>query len=261
MSSKKIFQTKNYQMFQRSDDNRPADMSKHKKLEDSMRAYGFLSCFPIAVVRNNGHLIVKDGQHRLMIAESLGLPVSYVEETVDFDIAKVNSAAKGWALRDYADMYAANGVSSYREGLAFAQQHKIPIGMAFSLLAGTTSFNNCYNSFLDGSFKVKDRKWAEAVADIYAPVVALCPRLKNARFIEACMSVCRVKDFNAKRLIQGAERARHLLVPYATKDACLDMIEEIYNFGRRDLVGLKTAALMAMRDRNPSAKKGEGDAA
>ena len=260
MSSKKIQSTKNYRLFTRhSNENRPLDLRKHKKLLESMKLYGFLESFPIVCTRDgDGNLIVKDGQHRLAIAETLGLPVHWVDEKVDFDVAVVNSTAKVWALRDYAQKHAANGIKAYQEGLDFSEQHGLSVGLAFALLAGTISFNNCQEQFIDGVFKVKDRAWAESVAGIYGPLVTMAPAIKNARLIEACMAVCRVPEFDPKRLLANTERCREKLIAYSTKDAYLDMLETIYNFGRVKLVGLKVAATMAMRERNVIGKPKKG---
>jgi hypothetical protein len=247
----KINVTKNYRLFSRSDDNRPLDMKKHKKLFQSMKRYGFLNDFPIACRRDdNKHLVVKDGQHRLAIAETLGLPVYWVEGAVDFDVAVVNGTAKIWHLRDYATKFATNGNQDYQKGLAFAEAHKLPLGTAFSLLAGTTSWTNVQSAFFDGDFKIKDQQWANAVAGIYGPMTEMSAVLRNARFVEACMAVCRIKEFDATRLLQNAHRCREKLVAYSTKDAYLDMLEDIYNFGRKHLLGLKAAAIMAMRERS-----------
>lgn len=257
MAILKIRSTKNYRLFERhSNENRPLDMTKHRGLLNSMKRYGFLQCFPIVAHGNgNGKLIVKDGQHRLVAAETLGLPVHYVEADIDFDIATVNNAARTWTLADYAHKHAANGIESYREGIEFAELHRLAIGTAFALLAGTTSWGNVKNAFIEGRFEVRDREWADAVAAIYVPMLRMSPKLRNARFVEACMAICRVPDFDAKRLLSGAERCREKLVPYSTRDAYLDMLEVIYNFGRHQLVGLKAAALMAMRERNFAAKQ------
>lgn len=250
-TSKKIQATKNYRLFARSDENRPMDPKKHRKLETSMKLYGFLKCFPVVCFRDkNGSLIVKDGQHRLAFAESLGLTVYWVEEDVDFDVALVNCTAKTWQLKDYAQKHAANGKTAYRDGLDFAEAHGVSIGTAFALLAGQTSISNIWEGFVSGAFKVKDRAWADSVAGIYGPLVALSGSLNNKRFIEACMAVCRVPEFDGKRLIANAERCREKLVPFSTRDAYLDMLETIYNFGRKSLVGLRSAAMMAMRERN-----------
>jgi hypothetical protein len=137
LTGRKVNVTRDYRLFSRSMDNRIVKLKKHKTLERSMKQYGFLSCFPIICYRDeHKKLIVKDGQHRLAFAESLGLPVYWIEQDVDFDVAIVNSTAKVWAVRDYAEKYAANGLNDYQEGLEFADSHKLSVGNAFALLAG-----------------------------------------------------------------------------------------------------------------------------
>lgn len=249
---KKILNTRNYRLFETSSgENRPLDIKKHRKLEESMKKYGFLEVFPIVVHRNgNDRLVVKDGQHRLAVAEKLGLTVYYVEDKANFDVAEVNIATKLWVLKDYAMKYAANGVKSYQEGLEFAEQYDLPIGTAFTLLGGTMGSSTHYVQFYGGAFKVKDRPWADAVAGIYAPLVALSKAVRNTKMLEACMAVCRVPDFDPKRLLRSAERCREKLIPYSTRDAYLQMLEDIYNFHQSRLVGLKVAATMVMRERN-----------
>jgi hypothetical protein len=243
--------TRDYRLFVRSTDNRVTDLKKHRRLKESMEQYGFLPSFPI-VCHKNGSSIrqVKDGQHRLAIAESLGLPVWYVDEEVDFDVARVNSTAKVWTTQDYALKFSNNGVAAYTEGLEFAKQYKLPVGIAFAMLGGTTHFKNVDPAYVNGQFKVKDRAWANDVAGIYAPMVEMAPRLRNKAFLSACMAACRVSEFEAKRLLQNASRCREKLVNYSTRDACLSMLEEVYNFGRSKLFGLKTAAEMTMRERS-----------
>ncbi len=256
MPSPKIQATKNYALFSRSAQNRDTDIKRHKGLMRSMQKYGFLPCFPIVCTRDkNGGMEVKEGQHRLAIAQSLGIQVWYVVVDTDFDVAEINNTAKGWKLRDYAEVHARNGVAAYEDGLRFADEYKLTIGTAFSLLAGTTCRRQYMPSFIAGTFKVKDRTWAASVAGIYAPLLGMAKCLRTARFVEACMAVCRVKGFDQKRLIGGAERCREKLVAYSTRDAYLDMLEQLYNFGRRELVPLKTLALTAMRDRSSVAKK------
>lgn len=253
MTARKISCTKNYRLFDRhSNENRPVDLARHKKLYDSMRLHGFLSCFPIVITRNrSGNMIVKDGQHRLAIAEQLGLPIFYIESDQDFDIAVVNSTAKVWVLRDYARKFSANGKSDYEEGLRFADSHRLPIGTAFALLSGTTSFTNVQDEFVSGKWKVRDQAWADSVAGIYVPLVEISSLLKSQRFIEACMAVCRVSEFNGERLIRNAQRCREKLINYSTRDGFLSMAEEVYNFGHKHMVGLKSLAVMAMRQRSP----------
>lgn len=251
--AKSILSTKNYRLFDyNTGQNRLLNIEEHKGLLESMKEYGFLACFPIVVTRNGGdRLLVIDGQHRLAFAEKLGLPVYYVEDKTNFDVAKINISTKIWIPKDYAQKFAASGIKSYQEGLAFSEEHRLPVGVAFALLGGVVTYTTISDQFKSGAFKVKDRAWADAVAGIYAPLVKMSSALRrNTRLLEACMAVCRVPDFDSKRLLRGAALCREKLVPYSTKDAYLDMLEDVYNFRRQHLVGLKAAATMAMRDRN-----------
>jgi len=256
--SERLLSTRNYGLFKSNHgDNRLLNLEEHNGLLASMKEYGFLKSFPISVVNNgNGKLVVKDGQHRLAFAEKLGLTVYYVEEKVNFDVAKVNKSTKIWVPKDYAQKFAASGVKSYQEGLEFAEQYKLPIGIAFSLLAGYTEYTNVKEHFKNGTFKIRDKAWAEAVASVYTALVALSKAVRGSRLLEACMAVCRVPDFDAKRLLRGAELCREKLVPYSQRDAYLEMLEGIYNFRRQQLVGLKSAAIMAMRERNVAKSNG-----
>lgn len=252
----KIVNTRNYRLFDNDGENRPLDVATHKNLTQSMRAYGFLPCFPIIVVRDGNKLIVKDGQHRLAIAETLGLPVYYVEVKTSFDIARINNTAKNWIPRDYARKFSTNGVKAYEEGIEFANQHKLALTTAFALLAGTTHFSNCQHLFYSGAFKVKDREYADRVAGLYTPLVKLSPALrKNTRLLEACMAVSRVEDFDAERLLRNAKRCPEKLMSYSTREAYLEMLEDVYNFRHQKLVGLKAAATMVMRERSAAKPK------
>jgi hypothetical protein len=256
---RKIMSTKNYRLFGRSGDNRDLDLKKHRSLYESMKKYGFLSSFPIVCVRDaTKHLVVKDGQHRLAFAEELGLPVWYVVADTDFDVAEINSTPKTWTLYDYARKFAANGLTAYHDGLEFVEIHRLPIGTAFALLAGNTCFTNVRNEFVSGAFVIKDRQWADDVASLYSKMVHTSSNVKSVRFMEACMAVCRVSDFDHDRMVRGAVRCRDKLVSYSTRDAYLDMLEEIYNYGRKQLVSLKLPAIQAMRDRNPTNGKVNG---
>jgi hypothetical protein len=257
MSAKKINTTRNYGMFVVSADNRDVDVARHKSLRASMETYGFLMSFPLSCVRNaRNELVVRDGQNRLAIAEQLGLPGWWVEEEVDYDVARVASTPKAWTPKDYARKYARVGNKAYLDGLMFAEKHAIHVGTAFALLGGTTTFSNIAREFVAGAFRVKDRKWADAVADVYTQLTRLGPRMKGTRLIQACMAVCRAPGFDPKRLVAGADRRRDKLSAYATRDAYLGMLEEVYNYGRKVTVPLKHDALNAMRSRDPSVERG-----
>lgn len=258
MATTKIQATKNYALFNRIEgENRPLEPDKRRRLRDSMKRYGFLKCFPIVCYRDkDGKLVVKDGQHRLTIAQELGLTIWWVEETTDFDVAITNSAQKGWAPRDYAMKWAASGHVAYQDIIDFAERFSIGMSTSAALLGGTIFFSNISHAFYQGTFKVKDRAWAESVGGLYMQMCAIGPALKNNHFLAACMAVCRVPDFEPKRLISGAERLREKLVAYYNRESYLDVLETLYNHNRNrgNLRPLKLPALAVMRERRDVAQ-------
>ena len=169
---------------------------------------------------------------------------------MDYDIGTVNCTQEKWVVRDFAMMFASKGKTAYQVGLDFAAAHGLPIGTAFSLLAGTTNWSNVRSHFTNGTFKVRDGAWAAAVASIYVALVQVSPEMKGARLMEACMAVCRIASFDPTRLISGAKRCRDKMVAYPTRDAYLELLEVAYNYGRKQLFPLKNEAVMAMRARN-----------
>jgi hypothetical protein len=250
MSSLKINSTKNYRLFTRSSDNRDTNPGRRRRLKLSMQKYGFLPYFPIVCKRVDGKLVVMEGQHRLAIAETLGIAVHWVEADKDFDIAEVNSTAEVWRVRDYAEKFSKNGLTAYTDGLEFAKTHRLPITIAFALLSGNATWSSVVGQFISGAFKIKDRPYAEMVAGLYGPLTALSPDIKNARCLQACIAVCRVKEFEPGRLIHGATKCREKLVSYSTREAYLGLFEELYNFNRQRLFGLRAAATQVMRSRS-----------
>jgi hypothetical protein len=255
----KLNVTKDYRLFHRDSENRNFYAKKHRKLFESMKNYGFLRSHPISCIRDSkGKLHVKDGQHRLAFAEVLNLPVYWVEEVVDYDIAAINTTGVSWNTKDYAEKFAAQGSKPYIDGLAFAERHGLPVGIAFSILSGNTGFSNISTEFKTGKFTIRDWQWAETVASVYGPLGALEPKIRNARFLEACMQVTRVAGFDSKRMVEGAERCRELLVQYSSRESYVEMLEKIYNFRKSKLVPLKVLATMAMRERNAAHKSKNG---
>ena len=249
--------TKDYDLFQRSEHNRDTTMAGRKKLVASMEKYGFIPSFPVVVRRDaDGKLVVVDGQHRLLIARHLGLPVYFVEESAEFVTAEVNDAMRTWGLSDYVQTWARNGNKDYVEAQEFARRHGIAIGKACSILGGTVSTGNVDSQIRSGTFKVKDREWAEAVATLYTAVCKLSKDISKTRFLEACMAVTRVKGFDLSRMTSGAKKCREKLAGYSTRDGNLEMLEEVYNYGRKQMFGLKVAALMALRDRKDATLAG-----
>jgi hypothetical protein len=251
----KLNVTKDYRLFHRPDDadNRDAAPKRWKRLRASMQRYGFLPDRPISCYRDaTKTLWVKDGQHRLIFAEELALPVYWIETPVDYDVGIVGATGEKWLPIDHARRYAARGNPHYRAVLALHTDFGISPNTAAGLLAGQTSGSNVSRAFEDGTYEATDQTFGITVATLYRSIYTKHPTLKHNCLLMALAACCRAPLFDAGRLLQNLTRCRAKVAEYSTRDAFLDMLEEIYNYGRHELYPLKIAAMQAMKERQPT---------
>lgn len=243
--------SKDYSRFVRSEENRIVDIAKRKRLETSMRKHGFIPSLAISVqkIPGSNKFLVREGQHRLAMSEKLGIEFYYIEDDTEFDIASVNAASKVWDMKDYAMRFAASGNEDYAEALEFAERYRVTVGTACMLLAGASGFKAIAESFREGSFKVKEREWAEKVAELHQALYKQSKAARNNACLMACMAVCRVPGFSVARMVRNIKKCPEKIVSYSTRDAFLGMLEEIYNWRVRttNMVPLKLQAVQALR--------------
>jgi hypothetical protein len=250
-----ITATKNYTIFDRSRENRPVNLSNRHRLRESMNEYGWLKAFPMFAQRAaNGRLVIIDGQHRFEIAKELGIAVCYIVDETEVDVVKLQGGAS-WVPKDYAGSFAQRGFKDYERVIEFADRHRIPLSTAAALLAGTVSFGNVAAAFRNGSYKVKDELFADQVATIFSLMHSYGRFTSKQSYVDAIASCCRADGFNVRRFVNNMKRCPEKLQPYATRDAVLAMMEDIYNYGQGNRFGLKAAAENAMRVRNPNGAK------
>lgn len=238
-----VLKTTNYDLFTRSSENRKKKISKHKKLGDSLDIHGFLPAYPIVVRQTSGkRLEVLDGQHRLHFAAIKDLPVYYLvlPPNQEFNVPVINDTQKPWSVEDYADWWKEDN-EDYQRAWDFSDKYKLPIGTAFALLCDNTSISQFKEDFCLGNFSITHEQQAEEIADLYNSIRGLSKELKST-FLNALAEVCKLPYFDKERLLKGAMRNRELLVGYNTKDRCLLMLEEIYNYGRADKKPLRIDA-------------------
>jgi hypothetical protein len=245
--------TKDYSLFSVSDVNRGVDGNHLRKLEISMKEYGWIPAFPMLVHRTKRGLEIVDGQHRFYVAKNLGISMWFVETENGFDVAKINAPQCPWKVKDYAESFAKRDVESYVEAMEFAEKHKMQIGDAAALLAGTTSYSNIRKSFVSGEFKVTDRVNAHRMGYLYTEMRDIGRFAVDQSMRLALMAVARVPGIDLGRLVRNARRQPEKLIKYGTREGALNALEEIYNFGARGgKFHLKISAENAMRDRNPA---------
>jgi len=261
MPNPKLQRTKDYSRFVFAKGNRDVSINRlrpaHKALRESMKKYGWLPFEPIGVYPDGkGKLVITEGQHRFTFARELGLDVYYVIHEEQVDIAEINQCAATWTPSDYCKKWIHDGNSEYEEVIEIAEYHGIPITIAFSMLAGSASWQQAIKKrFESGAYKITNRKNAMRVFSIYKALCDINKSAKHSQMLRSIWACCLVPHFEETRLINTAKRRPEMLTRVGTLDAWLEIIQDIYNFGRSAKVPIKFEAQEAARNNTSVQKK------
>lgn len=252
MKTPNLQQTKNYALFKLDPTNRSVERTK--KLFGSMKKHGFMPAYPLHCVKSGNHLVVKDGQHRLTVAQSLGLAVFYViVESCSASIPELN-IAKPWSLFDYASSHKNAGKSDYQTLLEFKDSTRLPLLICVSLLSGESAASGNHRDYLkDGRFTIKPGAMdiAMTVARIVDAAGTHIKWSRNTLFVDAISKCCRAKEFDPETFISRMSANPALLQLQPTRETFLRMVESIYNYRSRNTIPLAFLAAKATKDRNP----------
>lgn len=128
-------QTTDYSIFKFRPDNREKIHPNHiDKLARSIEKNNLLKLCPILV---NKDMEVIDGQHRLLAAKKLNIPIWYrIEETLtQNDLIHLN-LSRAWSVDDYVNFYCKQGKEEYIKLKGF----KDTSGLSYTCLVSTIKF-------------------------------------------------------------------------------------------------------------------------
>lgn len=252
----KILETNNYDRFELHEFNR--DIGRTKYLEASMKAHGWISAYPMHVVRNgNGKLKIKAGHHRFFVARSLGIPVKFVECSDDATIHELEKATTPWSMADYLYSFCRKGKEAYLEVKDYHVKTGISLGSCISMLGGQAAgSNNFADSFKAGTYQIRDTTHAGIVADI----ILHCKKcgIKWAThdlFVKAVSRIAWADSFDPIILKHKISTFPYLVERQPNLSAYTDMLESVYNRQNKTRVPLAFLADEAARERNAIALK------
>lgn len=110
--TKEIFETMDYDLFKFKEYNRKIHKNHVDKLVFSLQRSNDLNLYPIVV---DSKMEVVDGQHRLVAARKMGIPVFYVIDD-DYDpekVIQINTTQMKWSLEDYLNFWMNKGKEDY----------------------------------------------------------------------------------------------------------------------------------------------------
>lgn len=239
IEDKPIKRTKDYGRFKIITGNRALDMKHVERLKASIESHDLFS--PILV---NEKYEVIDGQHRFEALKQLGRSIKYM--VVDGygikEVQLLNTHSKNWTTDDFADCYIAQGVKDYRIYKEFKQSYRFNHNVLLSVLGGTGNRNDTGIAFKNGEFRVKN---IDAAASIFEKV-NICGKYyaghKRRSFIYALIQCLTNKQFSFEEFEAKLKYQANKLVDCTTVKQYIALIEEVYNFKRREKINLRFAA-------------------
>lgn len=194
-----IYKTENLDQFKFLKGNRKVNIST--KLRNSVREHGIVT--PIKV---NKKMEVVDGQHRLALAKELGLPVKYMFDEGDINVAELNSTSRAWNLSDYIHQYATLGYAQFAKLVSLMDSYPA-LRLTSTIAQAQGRTNSSYrknDSIKDGTFSFKNYKEYEKFAGVYQNFIDTTGVRSSLNIQNAYFILYVTTSFDPKRFISKA---------------------------------------------------------
>jgi len=227
-----IHTTTDYSMFRNIDGNRKKNLQHINRLEQSIKER-----YLFTVITVNEKYEIIDGQHRFEVLSKLGLPINYVvcDGYGLAEVHRMNTNSKNWSADDYMNAYVDLGYSEYVRYKQFKNKYKLSHSETRVLLSGATDSN----SFNSGKFSIKH--YERAVQDIerIQLIKPYYDGINRRSFIYAMVTLFRRKNFDFKQFLAKTKLQPTALVDCPSTTAYISLIENIYNYRRKNKVNLR----------------------
>lgn len=229
--------THSYSLFKPIGGNRQLNPLHIQRLVKSMKE-NYL--FTVITVNERNEII--DGQHRFNVIKELNLPLHYVicKGYGLNEVHRMNQNSKVWNTDDYLDGYIQLGYRDYqiykdfkiKYGFGHAETKSILLDISGSAIRES-------NNFYLGTFKIKDLKKATLIADKITTIGAYYTGYKRRSFVNAMIVLMKNESFDFDEFIRKVKIQPTALVDCTTTTNYIELIEDIYNFKRRDKINLR----------------------
>ena len=236
-----IKSTKDYTIFKKLNGNRNVSQARVNKIIKSINTIGYISN-PIIV---NNQMEVIDGQGRLQALESLNLPVEYIilnnigiNECISMNMNQTN-----WNLMDYIQSYATRKNENYIKLMQLIREYNdFNINGLATALFGISRF---YTPIIaKGELILTDEliENAKKRLDYVREFTETIARLEVNKSVlkQGLIFMTLFDEVNKESFIEQFKKNATLLKAFHTLKECMQALEELYNFGRKNKLYIYT---------------------
>lgn len=236
---KQIHTTTDYFLFKTLEGNRQLNKIHLKRLKDSIEK-NYL--FTVIIVNENYEII--DGQHRFQCIKELELPLHYLicKGYGLHQVQILNQNSKNWNYEDYLSGYIDLGYKDYVIYKEFKDKYKFGHHECVVILSskGSSIIGQMRMvAFKNGDFKVLDYQYAEGIAKKIWLFNGLYEGFLRRNFIFSIIRLLKNPQFEITEFIAKLKLQPSALSDCTSIDQYITLIEEIYNYKRREKVNLR----------------------
>jgi hypothetical protein len=240
MNSIQVHTTKDYSLFRTLNGNRDVNQLHLTRLKESIKKNHLTT-----IIMVNDKFEIIDGQHRYLISQELNLPINYIISK-NYGLNEVqilNANMKNWAVVDYVNGYCDLGYKDYIIYRDFVAEYGFQNQVAILLLTGEHSSGsneiNPATKFKEGLFKVKDLNNAKRMAEKILMIEPYYKGYLRRSFILALFGMFKNNNFEFTEFITKLKQQPTTLQDCTSTSQYKSLIEEIYNYRRREKVNLR----------------------
>lgn len=233
----KVYKTTDYHLFMSIDGNRNKNPLHISKLKKSMKN-NYL--FTVIIVNEKYEII--DGQHRFECIKELKLPLYYIicDGYGLNEVHVLNQNSKIWNSDDYLDGYCNMGNEHYIKYKEFKNKYRFGHNECMAMLSGVTgSGGNLTYTFKNGLFKTTHLKESIEIAEKIYMLKDIYDGFKRRSFIFAILYLLTKTEFDFLEFLQKVKNQPNALVNCSDTKQYVLLIEEIYNYRRRNKINLR----------------------
>ncbi len=229
-----VYVTTNYQQFKFDFTNRPVNEDKLARLYDAIAAKNLLADNPILVSLD---FVILDGQHRIKVAEALGVPIYYqfASDTSIDDVPGLNSKRSSWKLTDYLHSWCARGNEDYLLLRDFIKRYD---WMLTSMAVDLCYFGDklgIRQDIAEGRYKCNNLDFATKVANALLDFRTTGFEYWRSRvFVYAVSNLIANAEYDHSRMMAKLRYNPQALRPAVTVDGYFDIFTNIYNYRTRE---------------------------
>lgn len=228
-----IIKTTDYKMFKFKDDNRAKIKQGHvENLKRSILSKNLLEFRPIVV---NQNFEIFDGQHRLLAAQDLGVPIYYQiqSDLRDEDIILYQVAA-AWSYEDFLNYYVKHRNENYIRLNEFMKKNQLSLKVCMSIfLSGK---KDCYTDFKEGRFEYLEEDHAHDV-EVCHQTIDIITRFngpqaftKTTKFWKALIILVKHESFSSEQWFTNVPKMVSNFTVKANQEEYLSGFLYIHNY-------------------------------